>query len=109
MTNTGNVALTGVTLSDDTFDLVAKGCTIPTTLAVDASFDCDYSSVSAETTTINVATADSNETGPETDTARVNPAAQQAVPVLTIEKTNNAPIVQIELPEGGTTGPSDGR
>ena len=36
--------MTGVTLTDNTFDLVAKGCTIPTTLAVGAHFDCDYSS-----------------------------------------------------------------
>ena len=102
VTNTGNVALTGVTLTDNTFDLVAKGCTIPTSLAVGASFDCDYSSVSAETSTVNTATGDSNETGPDSDTATVNPVAQQAVPVLTVEKTNNAPIVHIELAEGGT-------
>src|SRR6185503_12647386 len=56
-------------------------------LAVDASFDCDYSAVSAETSTINTATADSNETGPETDTATVNPVAQQAAPSLNVDKT----------------------
>src|SRR4029078_6216526 len=39
VTNIGNIALTGVTLSDNTFDLAAKGCTIPATLAVDASFN----------------------------------------------------------------------
>ena len=49
-----------MTLSDNTFDLVAKGCTIPTTLAVGAHFDCNYSSVSTTGTTTNVATADSD-------------------------------------------------
>ena len=64
ITNTGNVALTGVTLSDNTFDLVAKGCTIPTTLAVGAHYDCDYSDVAATGTKVNIATGDTEETGP---------------------------------------------
>ncbi|HEV8402322.1 MAG TPA: isopeptide-forming domain-containing fimbrial protein [Candidatus Limnocylindrales bacterium] len=102
VTNTGDVELTGVTLSDDTFDLVAKGCTIPTTLAVGASFDCDYSSVSAETSTVNTATADSNETGPESDSATVNPVAQQLTPVLSIDKSNDAPAAPDGAAEGDT-------
>jgi len=117
VTNTGNVDLTGVTLSDNTFDLVAKGCTIPTTLAVGASFDCDYSAVSAETSTINTATADSNETEPEDDSATVNPVTQQLTPVLGIDKSNNAPVPPSGAAEGGivtytldytiTDGPAD--
>src|SRR6478752_7280541 len=86
VTNTGNVALTGVTLTDNTFDLVAKGCTIPTTLAVGASFDCDYSAVATTGTTTNIATGDSTETDSDTGTATVtaNPAP---APVLNVEKS----------------------
>ena len=69
-TNTGNVELTGVTLSDDTFDLVAKGCTIPTTLAVGASFNCDYSSTIVVGTTTNTATGDTAQTPQDRRTVR---------------------------------------
>jgi len=102
VTNTGNVALTGVTLTDNVFNLVDKGCTIPTTLAVGASFNCDYSSVSAETSTVNTATGDSNETGPDSDSATVNPVAQQLTPVLAIAKSNNAPAAPGGAKEGDT-------
>ena len=85
VTNTGDMALSGITLTDDHFSL--SGCTIPATLAIDASFDCNYSAVSAATSTTNTATADSNETGPETDDATVNPVAQQAAPSFNVDKT----------------------
>ena len=71
ITNTGNVALTGVTLSDDTFDLAAKGCTVPTTLAVGAHYDCNYTSTAVTGTTTNIATGDTDQTGPDTGTATV--------------------------------------
>jgi uncharacterized repeat protein (TIGR01451 family) len=67
--NTGTVPLAGVALADSLFDLVAKGCTIPTTLAVGASFNCDYSSTAVVGTTTNTATADSDQQGPINDSA----------------------------------------
>ena len=45
LTNTGNVALSGVTLIDDHFALATRRDPIPTTLAVGAHYDCDYSAV----------------------------------------------------------------
>ena len=102
VTNTGNVALTGVTLSDNTFDLVAKGCTIPTTLAVGASFDCDYSSVSAET-------SDDQHRDRRQQRDRAGqrhrdgqPGRAAATPVLAINKTNNAPAAPGGAKEGDT-------
>jgi len=83
VSNTGNVPLTGVTLTDSLFDLVAKGCTIPTTLAVDASFNCDYSSTAVVGTTTNTATADSNQTDSVSASATVIVAA---APGLAITK-----------------------
>jgi uncharacterized repeat protein (TIGR01451 family) len=91
ITNTGNVALTGVTLSDNTFNLAAKGCTIPTSLAVGAHFDCNYDAVAAAGTTTNIATGDTAETASDTGTATVT-ATVVTSPTLTITKTNNAPI-----------------
>ena len=82
MQNTGNVGLTGVTLTDNLFDLVAKGCSIPTTLDVGGSFNCDYSDTAKVGTTTNTATADSNETPSVDDSASVN--GQE--PVLNLEK-----------------------
>jgi uncharacterized repeat protein (TIGR01451 family) len=94
--NTGNVPLTGVALADSLFDLVAKGCTIPTTLAVGASFNCDYSSTAVVGTTTNTATADSAETSPVTDSATVTVAA---APGLAITKG-------VSLTNGSGYGPS---
>src|SRR6476659_2775800 len=102
VTNSGNVPLTGVTLSDNKFDLVAKGCTIPATLAVGASFTCNYSAVSADTQTVNTDTVDTNETEPDSDSATVNPAALELTPVLGITKSNNAPAAPGGAKEGDT-------
>ena len=96
VSNTGNVALSGVTLVDSLFDLVAKGCTIPTTLAIGAGFDCDYSDVAKVGTTTNTATADSNETTAVNDSATVTVAA---APGLAIEKG-------VSLTNGSGYGPS---
>ncbi len=103
ITNTGNVALHGVTLSDNTFNLTAKGCTIPTTLAVGAHYDCNYSSVAVTGTTTNIATGDTNETVSDTGTATAtaHPATGNASD-LTIDKSNNAPLVNV----GGTNLPT---
>jgi uncharacterized repeat protein (TIGR01451 family) len=45
-------------------------------------------------------TADSKETGPDSDDATVNPVAQQLTPVLAIDKSNNAPAA----PGGAKSG-----
>ncbi len=71
VSNTGNVTLTGITLADSLSNLVAKGCTIPASLAVGASFTCDYTETAKAGTTANVATADSAQTSPVTDSATV--------------------------------------
>src|SRR5207247_596910 len=94
VTNTGNVALTGVTLTDSLSALA--GCTIPTTLAVGASFACDYTGTAVMGTTTNTATADSNETPAVSASATVNAAAPNA-PALAITKgvslSANGPFV----------------
>ena len=97
ITNTGDVELTGVTLTDNTFNLAAEGCTIPTTLAVGAHFDCNYDAVATLGTTTNIATGDSDQTGPDTGTATVV-ATPANVPGLIIDKSNDAPISAIGLP-----------
>jgi len=93
ITNTGNVALSGVTLVDNHFDLATK-CEdpIPTTLAVGAHYDCNYSNVATLGTTTNVATGDSAETGSDSGTATVVATPAEG-PGLIINKTNAAPIV----------------
>ena len=60
-----------MTLSDSLFDLVAEGCTVPATLAVGASFTCEYADTADPWWTMNVATADSAETAPASDSATV--------------------------------------
>ena len=91
-----------MTLSDNTYDLVAKGCTIPATLAVGAHFDCNYSAVVTTGTTTNVATGDTTQTPPDDGTATVTATAAPPPAGLTIDKTNNAPIVNV----GGTGLPT---
>jgi uncharacterized repeat protein (TIGR01451 family) len=82
VSNTGNVPLTGVTLADNLFTLV---CTIPTTLAVGASFNCDYSDVAVTGTKTNTATADSVETDSVHASASVT-ASVASAPDLAITK-----------------------
>jgi hypothetical protein len=108
ITNTGNVDLTGVTLNDDKYPTQVAGCSVPTTLAVGAHFDCNYSVVVTTGTVTNVATGDTNETGPDEGTATVEATAAPPPPGLVIDKTNNAPIVNVggtglpTAPEGST-------
>jgi hypothetical protein len=101
ITNTGNVDLTGVTLNDDKYPTQVAGCSVPTTLAVGAHFDCNYSVVITENVT-NVATGDTNQTPPDDGTATVEATAAPPPPGLVIDKTNNAPIVNV----GGTGLPT---
>ena len=96
VSNTGNVGLTGVTLTDNLFDLVGKGCSIPTTLDVGDSFNCDYSDTAKVGSTTNTATADSNETPSVDDSATVN---VDAAPGLAITKG-------VSLTNGSGYGPS---
>ena len=97
VSNTGNVPLTGVTLGDSLFNtVIGAECTIPTTLAVDDSFECTYSDTAEVGTTTNVATADSDQTAPVTDSATVT---VEAVPGLTIDKG-------VSLSETGPFNPS---
>ena len=93
ITNTGNVGLTAVTLTDNEFNLVTEGCVIPTTLAVGVHYDCNYSNVAETGTLVNTATGDSEETASDTDTATVIATVEAPAPTLTIDKTNNAPLV----------------
>lgn len=71
ITNTGNVDLTEVALTDDLFQTAVDNCDVPTTLAVGAHFDCNYTAEAAAGTTKNTATVDTKETPPEDDDATV--------------------------------------
>ncbi len=71
ITNTGNVPLTGVTLADTIFQDAVDACDVPDTLAVGKDFVCNYTSTAVVGTTENTATGDSEETGPDSDTATV--------------------------------------
>ena len=71
ITNTGNVELTNVTLADNLFQTAVDNCDVPSTLAVGAHFDCNYTDTAAVGTKTNTATADSEETPPSSDTASV--------------------------------------
>ncbi len=87
VTNTGNVGLTGVTLSDSLYTLVsslggATACTIPTTLAVGGSFTCYARTTATVGTTTNTATADSSETAQVTDPAVYTVASAPAMTVV---------------------------
>ncbi len=66
--NNGNVALTGITVSDP--NVSTAGCTWTDPLGVGATTSCVVGPVTAVAgTRTNTATADSNETGPDTDSA----------------------------------------
>jgi fimbrial isopeptide formation D2 family protein len=84
ITNTGNVELTDVTLNDDLFATAVAACGAPTTLAVGASFTCDYTDTASVGTKTNTATADSAETEPVDDSATVK---VEAAPSMTIDKS----------------------
>ena len=86
VTNNGTEPLTGITLSDDRTDLVAAGCTIPTTLSVGASFTCAYSVVAGAGTVRNTATVDTAESGPASAYATVTGTSTPNPPSLAITK-----------------------
>ena len=71
VTNAGLVDLDGIVLTDNLTDVVAAGCTIPATLAVGASFDCDYDAIAEPGTRANTATASATGAGPVSASATV--------------------------------------
>jgi uncharacterized repeat protein (TIGR01451 family) len=79
VTNTGNVTLTGVTLADDKVAAVDITCTPtqPATLAPTATMTCDGSHTVTQAefdgggNLVNIATADSDQTGPSQDTVTI--------------------------------------
>ena len=81
--NTGNIALTGITVGDPDVDM--SSCTWNSPLVVGATASCVVGPVTAVAGThTNTATADSNETGPDTDGASyVTPAAGVVDPAVT--------------------------
>ena len=93
VTNSGNVTLTGVTLTDS-LGLPAS-CVVPATLAPGASFTCVYSRVINSTTT-NTATADADQVDPGQAQATVTvpgvppTATPTATPTSTVEATATA-------------------
>ena len=84
ITNTGNVPLSGVTLTDNLSNLVSA-CSppVPTTLAVATSYDCTYSDTAKAGTTTNTATADSEETPSASDSATVTASTPPTNPPTT--------------------------
>ncbi len=91
VTNTGNVTLTGITVTDPLTGLSAIDCEGVTTLAPGASMECTatYSITQADIDAgevENTATADSNQTGPDQDT-EVVPITQSASLILDKEGT----------------------
>ena len=89
ITNTGNVPLSAVSLTDSLFNL-ATVCSspVPTTLAVAASYDCTYSDTAKVGTRTNTATVDSEETQPASDTASVTASTPREP---TCEELGNCP------------------
>jgi uncharacterized repeat protein (TIGR01451 family) len=123
VTNTGNTTLTGITLKD-TLGLPAS-CVIPSTLAPGASFTCDYTRVATAGTTVNTATADSDQTDPASDSATVvapalatptpTPTATATptptptpTPTGTVAGVTSPPKPIVTLPPTDTVGPAVG-
>jgi len=102
VTNTGNVSLTDVTLIDDNTDAqptYVGGDTdsdgqldVTETWTYTASHTVTQVEIDAGADIVNVATADSDETGPETDSATVEVTQR---PALAIEKTGTVGPVSI--------------
>ena len=83
---------------------MAKGCTIPTTLAVGAQLRLQLQLGLHGRHDDQHRDRRQRETPPATDTATVIPggAGEQATPTLTVEKTNNAPAAPGGAKEGDT-------
>ena len=95
ITNTGNVPLTGVTLTDSIYDLADAARTrCQTSLAVGASYTCNYGGVVIDEsgTVHNIATVGSDQTD-DKDTDDADGQCLDTSRPSTIDKSNNAPIV----------------
>jgi len=99
-TNTGNIALTGVTVTDNS--AVVGACTPvqPASLAPGAAITCPASHVVTQTDVdnrgyVNTATADSNETQPRESTVTINFGVADLSLVKTV--TNTTPTVSTNI------------
>ena len=90
VTNTGNVTLTGVTLTDDVVPSLG-GCVVPTTLAPGASFTCDYTVTVVLGATVNTAAAAADQVDPVDDSATVTGVEPNLDVVKTVDKTSAQP------------------
>ncbi len=104
VTNTGNVTLTGVTLSDDLVNLTTVGCSIPGTLAVGQHFTCDYTLSAPAGVTVNTATADSAQTSVLNDSATVTAPAPTSIVIRKIlDLDGNLSTTNDRVPAAGWT------
>jgi len=107
--NTGNVALTSVQLADDHYTLVSLGCTIPTSLAVGASFTCSYSATAPDGTTKNTATASATHVEQTVSPVQASATIVARTSILTVAKavagnTNGTdPILDVPSAKIGDT------
>ena len=107
--NTGNVALTSVQLADDHYTLVSLGCTIPTSLAVGASFTCSYSATAPDGTTKNTATASATYVEQTVSPVQASATIVARTSILTVAKavagnTNGIdPILNVPSAKFGDT------
>ena len=89
VTNTGNITLTGVTLTDDKVATLTCSPSQPATLAPGATMTCSGSHTvtaaefAAGGNLTNIATADSDQTGPTTDTVSIPIAPPTVVAQIT--------------------------
>jgi hypothetical protein len=99
VTNTGNVTLSPVTLTDDTF--ATSGCTIPTSLAPAGTFSCTLTQYFADPVNhVNIATATGTWSGAisqDTDPAHV--VITDVPPTVQVDKSANPTTVPLT---GGT-------
>ena len=94
VTNTGTVTLTGITLTDSLG--LPAGCRVPPKLVRGTWFTCTYPLVAVAGTTTNVATADSDQTDPQSASADV--IARGAAPATIRLAMSASPAT---LPVGG--------
>jgi hypothetical protein len=103
VTNTGDVTLTGMTLTDSLG--LPGSCVVPGTLAPAATITCTYSRVAAAGSTVSTTTVDSDQTGPSSASVTVT-AAPAATPTATPQVT--VPPTDSLGPPGPTGGDGQG-
>jgi uncharacterized repeat protein (TIGR01451 family) len=110
VTNTGNVTLTGVTLTDSLVPGLG-GCAVPATLAPGGSFTCDYTDTVALGVVDNTATADADQVASVDDTARVTGVEPNLDVVKTVDAATAQPgdvlTYTITLPNTGSADATD--